>query len=183
MKNLPNILSISRILVSCALFFLGSYPVLFTVLYLYCGISDIADGFIARRWNAESRIGTKLDSIGDLILYLLITVIFLTSTSLIRETWFLWLVLLIFILKIVNVFLTKIRFGEWNIIHTAGYKISGLLIYFMLPVYLLFPQTSPVIGLIIVSFALLATIEETLIILTIKHYDPNQKSIFSETVK
>jgi phosphatidylglycerophosphate synthase len=31
MKNLPNMLSVSRIMVSCVLFFLGAYPVLFTV--------------------------------------------------------------------------------------------------------------------------------------------------------
>lgn len=180
MKNLPNILSVSRILISSALFFLGSHPTLFTVLYLYCGISDIADGFIARRWKVESKIGAKLDSIGDVILYTLITVVFLTNTSLKKESWFLWFVLVIFVLKILNLILTKIRFLEWNIIHTIGNKMSGLLIYFMLPVYILFPQSSPIIGLIIVSLVVLAAIEETIIILTAKHYDPNRKSIVFE---
>jgi len=65
MKNVPNILSISRIAVSGLLFFLVSHPVLFTILYLYCGLSDIADGYLARRWNAESGLGANQIAGGD----------------------------------------------------------------------------------------------------------------------
>ena len=37
------------------------------MFYIYCGISDILDGFIARKTKNESEIGAKLDSVSDII--------------------------------------------------------------------------------------------------------------------
>jgi cardiolipin synthase len=36
--------------------------------FLFCGITDGIDGWIARRWNAQSRLGAMLDPIGDKVL-------------------------------------------------------------------------------------------------------------------
>ncbi len=36
--------------------------------FLFCGITDGVDGWIARRWNAQSRLGAMLDPIGDKLL-------------------------------------------------------------------------------------------------------------------
>jgi cardiolipin synthase len=36
--------------------------------FLFCGITDGLDGWIARRWNAQSRLGAMLDPIGDKLL-------------------------------------------------------------------------------------------------------------------
>ncbi len=182
MKKLPNILSISRLVISCILFPLGSYPTLFTILYLYCGISDIADGYIARRWKIESALGAKLDSYSDFVFYILITVIFFTHTELMTNTIILLLVISIFVFRILNMIITKIRFGQWGMLHTIANKLSGLLVYFMLPLYLLFPPISIAIGVIATSIALIATLEETFIQLSSKEYNPNRKSIFSNSI-
>jgi len=162
------------------LFFLGSYPILFSVLYFYCGLSDIVDGYIARRWKAESAIGAKLDSLGDFIFYILVTVMFFTQTEVMKESSVLWLVVSVFIIKLLNAVITKIKFRQWNIMHTLGNKLSGLLIYFMLPLYILLPHTPIIVGIIIVSIALLATVEETFILFISKQYNPNQKSIYNK---
>ena len=180
MKNLPNILSISRIAISGLLFFLGGYPVLFSILYLYCGISDVADGYIARRWKVESPAGAKLDSLGDVILYVLITTTFLFHTVLLKDALALWLVVSVFILKILNVIITKARFGEWGMMHTIGNKISGFVLYILLPLYILIPSIPLIIGVSAIITALLATVEETLILLTAKGYDLNRKSIMTK---
>lgn len=162
------------------MFFLGSYPILFSVLYFYCGLSDIVDGYIARRWKAESAIGAKLDSLGDFIFYILVTVMFFTQTEVMKESSVLWLVVSVFIIKLLNAVITKIKFRQWNIMHTLGNKLSGLLIYFMLPLYILLPHTPIIVGIIIVSIALLATVEETFILFISKQYNPNQKSIYNK---
>ncbi|MDD3061331.1 MAG: CDP-alcohol phosphatidyltransferase family protein [Massilibacteroides sp.] len=177
MKNLPNILSISRIIISCLLFFLGGYPVLFSVLYIYCGISDVADGYIARRWKVESLTGAKLDSLGDVILYVLITTTFFFHTMLLKEALALWLVVSVFIMKILNIIITKARFKQWGMMHTIGNKIAGLVLYFLLPLYILIPLIPLVIGVSAIIIALLSTIEETLILLTTRMYNLNRKSI------
>lgn len=178
MKNLPNILSISRIIVSCLLFFIGEYPILFSVLYLYCGISDVADGYIARRWKVESAIGAKLDSFGDFIFYVLITVTFVIHTELTKETWILWLIVFIFIFKILSVGIIKIRFHLWGMMHTIANKIAGLCVYFLLPAYILIPSLPVVIGALVVIIALLASFEEILLAFTFGKYDPNRKGFF-----
>lgn len=178
MKNLPNILSISRIIVSCLLFFIGGYPILFSILYLYCGISDVADGYIARRWKVESAIGAKLDSFGDLIFYVLITVTFVIHTELTKETWILWLIVFIFIFKILSIIVIKVRFHQWGMMHTIANKTAGLCVYFLLPAYILIPSLPIVIGALVVTIALLASFEEMLIALTVKQFDPNRKSFF-----
>ncbi len=36
--------------------------------FVFCGVTDGLDGWIARRWNAQSRLGAMLDPIGDKLL-------------------------------------------------------------------------------------------------------------------
>jgi len=48
-RNIPNILSLSRIVLSFGMFFVAQKPrVLFWVIVV-CGITDALDGFLARR--------------------------------------------------------------------------------------------------------------------------------------
>lgn len=182
MKNLPNVLSVSRIMISGLLFFLGGYPVLFTILYFYCGVSDVVDGYIARRWKAESSIGAKLDSLGDFVFYMLIATVFFIHTELMKEPIVLWLVIAVLIIRLSNIVITKLKFSQWGMMHTTGNKLSGLFIYFMLPAYILFPGLPATVGIIVVFIALTTAIEETLILLFSKQYDLNQKSIFCRTL-
>ncbi|ULQ60571.1 CDP-alcohol phosphatidyltransferase family protein [Brucepastera parasyntrophica] len=66
-KNIPNILSISRIIMSVALFAVNGNTVLLLLLLSLIGLTDILDGYIARKYNAESPLGARLDSLGDFI--------------------------------------------------------------------------------------------------------------------
>lgn len=182
MKTLPDLLSVSRIIISGLLFFLGGYPVLFTILYLYCGVSDVADGYIARRWKTASDIGAKLDSLGDFVFYMLIMAVFFIYTEVLQDNIVLWLVIAVLTIRLLNVIITRVKFSQWGMMHTIGNKLSGLLIYFMLPVYILFPELPVTAGMVVVSIALTAAIEETLILLTSKQYNLNQKSIFGGTI-
>jgi len=66
-KNIPNALTISRIIASLSgavAFVLGNIP-LATGLYLYGAVSDFFDGFAARKLNAFSEFGRKLDALSD----------------------------------------------------------------------------------------------------------------------
>ena len=65
LRALPNALSLLRLTGAATLAFL---PVGagFWAVYLLCGLSDMLDGALARRLKAESELGSKLDSLGDL---------------------------------------------------------------------------------------------------------------------
>ncbi|HEV8146205.1 MAG TPA: CDP-alcohol phosphatidyltransferase family protein [Bryobacteraceae bacterium] len=70
MKHVPNILSIARILAAPFLFVLlwrRQYERALIVMLL-TGITDGLDGWIARRWSAQSRLGAILDPIADKLL-------------------------------------------------------------------------------------------------------------------
>lgn len=77
MKHLPNILTIGRILATPYLFYLVAQHSYTQAIWTFIviGLTDIADGFIARRFHASSRLGAYLDPIAD---KLLLSGIFLT---------------------------------------------------------------------------------------------------------
>jgi cardiolipin synthase len=65
--NLPNLISLGRLLsvpVAVWLILSGEMAAAFW-LFVVAGISDGADGFIAKRFNARTRIGALLDPIAD----------------------------------------------------------------------------------------------------------------------
>lgn len=66
-KNIPNMITISRISASflaCIMFILGNFPVSLG-FYVYAACSDAVDGYFARKLNATSELGRKLDAISD----------------------------------------------------------------------------------------------------------------------
>ena len=68
--NIPNILTISRIfLVPVFIIFLINHmPFHALLIFIYAGISDGLDGFIARYFNQKTLIGAYLDPLADKIL-------------------------------------------------------------------------------------------------------------------
>ena len=65
MKHLPNILSLLRIVGAIALLLSNVSSILFCMLYIVCGISDITDGCLARKLKCDTRTGALLDSLAD----------------------------------------------------------------------------------------------------------------------
>ena len=72
-KSVPNYLTYLRIAVIPAItftyFLKGDWSYyLSTILFAVAGISDWFDGYLARRWNAHSKLGQFLDPIADKLL-------------------------------------------------------------------------------------------------------------------
>ena len=71
--NIPNILTISRVILIPIIILLsfGSTPLskyVILVIFIYCGISDFFDGYIARKLNKTTAIGKLMDPIADKLL-------------------------------------------------------------------------------------------------------------------
>ena len=76
MTNFINFITIARILLAPIIFLFlifGNYLVC-VILFFLAGLTDYFDGYLARKYNAESQIGEILDPIADkiLIVFLLI---------------------------------------------------------------------------------------------------------------
>ncbi|MBR6333409.1 MAG: CDP-alcohol phosphatidyltransferase family protein, partial [Bacteroidales bacterium] len=66
MKHSPNYITVLRFLGAFGLLFSDVGSVTFWVIYFACGLSDMVDGFLARRLHCESKTGALLDSLADL---------------------------------------------------------------------------------------------------------------------
>ena len=69
LKHVPNILTICRfLLIPFVVFYIftGNYILAF-IFFTLSGLTDIADGFIARKFNESSKLGAVLDIMGDRI--------------------------------------------------------------------------------------------------------------------
>lgn len=175
MKHLPNIITLIRIPLSIILlFFCNNYPV-FITLYLLCGVSDILDGYVARKMNVQSTLGAKLDSVADIFMYGVIIAVLI-----IWEQWglinFIPILVLICLVRCINILIGYLRFRQLVMIHTLANKISGVLVFLIPILYVLTGNINTIWPVAI--FSLLASIEETVIIIRTKKPKLNRKSLF-----
>ncbi len=70
MKHVPNLLTAARLALAPYLFLLMFQHRYRTIipLFIIIGITDVVDGFLARRFGASSRLGAYLDPIADKVL-------------------------------------------------------------------------------------------------------------------
>lgn len=174
MKHVPNIITLSRILLSLTLLLLYDQPWLFFVIYLLAGISDMLDGYVARSYGVQSNFGATLDTLADACLFLVCLIVLILSDI----HWPLWLtlsVILVGLIRIINAIITRIRFQRFSIMHTILNKITGFLLWLGFPAVAFNNNLTPVISAILVIIALISSMEEFAIISTVSRYDANQK--------
>ena len=176
MKQLPNALSGLRIALAVALPFITGRQVLFASAYLLCGLTDALDGYLARRLNAQSALGARLDTMGDIAFFIAALVAILPL--LMGEKSVLICIAVIAAVRVANIIITKVRFKQWSGMHTIGNKITGLLLFLVLPACVLLRGIPAYLWVPVCVAALLSATEESVILLTTSSYDPNRRSLF-----
>lgn len=126
---IANIITISRILFSLCLFILSPYSALFAGLYFLCGVTDVLDGFIARKLHTESKTGELLDSIADLLFAAAYAVKILPLLCISAWIW-VWIVL-IAAEKIWGILQRGKKEQRFYIAHSFANKLTGVLIFFL----------------------------------------------------
>ena len=155
-KQIANLITESRLLCSIFLLFCPVFSVRFSVLYLYCGFTDMVDGTVARKTNAAGAFGAKLDTAADLAFLTAALVKFLPVVSLPKWIW-IWIGIIGW-MKISCV-AAGIVSGKKEILpHTVMNKVTGLLL-FLLPMTLPFP-VFPYSSVIVCATATFAALQE-----------------------
>ena len=175
MKHLANFLSALRLILS--VFLPGAYQFsmpLFLFIYLICGLSDILDGYIARKTNSQTKFGAQLDSFADLFFFGSIAALFFRWAG--NEQGLLLLLLLaVLVVRGMNLLIAGIKFRCLAMLHTWANKFAGLLV-FVAPLAFAFDCTAGL--LFICGVALIAALEESSILLTTDQLDLNRRSLF-----
>ena len=131
MKHLPNIISVFRIAGSVGLLFCDVTGWAFWVVYALCGVSDMVDGWLARKLHAESKTGAVLDSVADIIFVACCAVRIFPVLEIPVWLW-IWAGVIVFI-KIVNQISALVVCKRFCFPHTPANKLTGLLLFLTVP--------------------------------------------------
>ncbi|WP_105616368.1 CDP-alcohol phosphatidyltransferase family protein [Vallitalea okinawensis] len=175
MKSIANYITMIRIILSLTLFFIEPLSQAFIIIYLICGISDILDGYIARKTNTVSEVGGKLDSLADLIMFTVLIILFY-PIILIHFNIIVWIIIVTTI-RLISMVIVYIKYRKFGVIHTYGNKLTGFAL-FMFPLLLAFNFNGYVPIMLICLIACISSIEELLIHLTSTELKINRRSIF-----
>lgn len=146
-KHIANIITISRILCSIYLLFCPVFSMVFYIIYLFCGITDIVDGTIARKTKSMSEFGARLDTVADSVF---VAVCFVKILPLMQFPTWLWTwIIIIAIIKIGNIVWELISSKRLVSVHTILNKVTGFLL-FLLP--LTFSFIEPIYSSAVVCF-------------------------------
>ena len=133
-KQIANIITFCRILGSIGLLFCPVFSACFYGLYIFCGLTDMVDGTIARKTGAVSEFGSSLDTVADLLF------------------------VIVSFVKLVNLVRGFTQTKQIPALHTIANKATGLCL-FLLPLTMSFVDlryTAPVVCVL----ATIAAIQE-----------------------
>ena len=164
-KQIANIITSCRILGSIGLLFCPVFSDSFYVLYLFCGLTDMMDGTIARKTGTVSTFGAKLDTVAD---FLFVIASFVKLVPVIRIPVWIWVwAAVIAVVKLVNLVWGILGRKQMPSVHTIANKATGLCL-FLLPLTMSFVDlryTAPVVC----AIATIAAIQEGYYIATGHH--------------
>jgi len=170
--TIPNLLSLYRLFIFPVIMMLIilKQETAYAILMVISLNTDVWDGFIARRFNQQTAIGSRIDSLADIGIYITA----LTGITIFKigeigpDAWLFYL----FVISYVVTHLSPlIKFGKIQSFHLWSIKFGGYLqgIFFIL---LFFVDYIPVYFYVMVNISLLAFIES----LTIQMIIPEMRS-------
>ncbi len=176
--NIPNVLSLYRLITFPLVLWLalsGREPA-FAVMLCVNLVTDILDGFIARRFNMMTEIGARLDSIADIGTYILaVTGIFCFKAADFEPHLPSFLVYLG--LFVACNLLALVKFRRFPSLHLYSWKIGGYMqgIFFFV---LFVSGFYTVFYYIMITWGILAFTEHLVVQLLLKEMRSNAKGLY-----
>ncbi|MBR2477165.1 MAG: CDP-alcohol phosphatidyltransferase family protein [Clostridia bacterium] len=176
--SIPNIITSLRIAGTFGLIFTPEFDVWFYVLYIFTGITDILDGFVARKLKVTSEFGARLDSVSDLFFYVTILCkIFRKLQEILHPA--IWVGAGAYlVLRVISYIIAAVKFHKLASLHTYLNKI-GVFLVFLVPL-LIHTEVIEWLCAIIAIVGIIATIEEIMIHIRRKEYATDIKDIKSD---
>ena len=125
--TLANGITFFRILCSLALLFCMPLSLPFYALYTAAGLSDIFDGWIARKTNTATKFGAKLDALADIVFAAVVLIMLLPILEL--PLWMIGWIGVIVLIKLVNIVIGFVRNHTLTAVHSVINKVTGALVF------------------------------------------------------
>lgn len=168
--NIPNFLTLIRFLlipVFCIIYFSKlKYSFLFSmIIFFIAGITDFLDGYIARKYNLVTKIGTVLDPLADKIMTL--TVLFCLAYKDIIPHW----IFMPFLLKEIIMVIGGINLYKYKKVLPANHygKTATMLFYASIFLLLINKTAGTYLLYITLGAAILAFLNYFMHFINIKH--------------
>ena len=155
-KQIPNILTTLRIMCSLGILFGRPLSVMFIALYIMAGVSDMLDGYTARKFQAASFFGERYDSAAD-VLFIGIC-LFKILPVLGLKIWHMIWIGLIVIVKGSNVMFSYLYHRKKRFLHSTANRITGFML-FLSPLLIVWIKAECVIPLLC-AVATFAAVQE-----------------------
>ena len=174
--NTADTITSVRIAASLFLLFLPLGSVGFLVVYTLTGLTDVLDGWLARKTGTASDFGARLDSIADLLFY---------TVLLLRLSPVLWRMLPaviwyavagILLVRLAAYVTAAVKYHRFAALHTWLNKLTGAAV-FLLP-YVLALSKGVGYSWALCVLALTASVEELVIHLFLPGYQADRKTVF-----
>lgn len=174
MKYIPNIITLIRIILSFFILTVKPLSPSYISFYLICGLSDILDGYIARKTKSTSKLGANLDGLAD---FIFISVILYSIIPILDiPVWALILMGLIVIIRLVSQIVGWARYNKLAFLHTYLNKATGLAL-FISPLLIVILNIDITLAILLL-IATLSAIEDLYLNLSEKKLNLNIKGIF-----
>ena len=178
LRHLPNAISLLRICAAPVLVVLAVHGAerAFAWLFIVALLSDIVDGYLARRLQLTSVLGAMLDSIGDLLLFLVAVVgIWCFHAGLLLQHR--PACVLLVMLWAGEPLVAIARYGRISSFHTYASKVAAYLLGLMTGVLFVWGPSTPLLYLAI-TVGVVASLEELLLIGLLPTWRANVKGLY-----
>ena len=175
---LPNFITSLRIVGAFCLIFTVPFSTAFFVLFAFTGITDVLDGFIARKTGSTSELGSKLDSAADILLYSVMVLKILPKVVGVVWTPIWYGFGAAVTVRLASYVTAIVRFKCFSSLHTYMSKLTGIIV-FSLPYFYVTPYFN-VVCIVLCVVAFFASLEALISNLTRKTYKSDLKTIFEK---
>lgn len=177
-RHVPNALSLARIVCAPVLVLLAAtgQQTIYTWVLVPALLTDAADGWIARGFGLQSRLGARLDSLGDSLVWCagLAGLIAFQRDVLAAHRWLIGAVVAGWMLE--NV-LAWLRYRRLSSFHTVLSKIAGVLLSVYIGVLFLFGHWDWLLWLAATA-SLLASAEELCLLALLPQWRADVKGVW-----
>ena len=174
-QTAANSITLLRIVGSIGLLFPAPMSPLFLGIYTLTGLTDVLDGWLARKTGATSDFGARLDSMADLVFYAVMLIRFfpVLREALPLHIWY--AVAGVLLVRLSAYCTAAIKYRRFASVHTYLNKLTGTAV-FLLP-YIFLISSGVTYAWAVCALACAASLEELAIHLCRKSYCADIKTI------